>query len=202
MTTEMTLEYIKIGISSVTLISIWVALRGYALNRKKMQEDRIRDSDRELLSQAQKSLQWAYDTLTDNGASIPPKSDRLNWLTCARHLLRTQRLSQKIESDTYRIIFDEIEEFWRQKFYVALNDRCFSSLSYFTQDDDKLLDGSQLEPVSAAVVYRFTKWREDRPDPVDSISLDSLHPDEFRGYFGIGFRRYLEKIASRRKSQS
>ena len=62
-------EVVKVAIGGAALFSIWIAYKAYQANLRKQEEDRVRDADRELLSQTQKSLEWAYDVLTNDGAS-------------------------------------------------------------------------------------------------------------------------------------
>ncbi|MBY0270249.1 MAG: hypothetical protein K2X06_10295, partial [Burkholderiales bacterium] len=57
------IEDIKLGISIVTLASIVIAFLSYRANLRKLQDDRVRDSDKELINQARSSFQWAYDVL-------------------------------------------------------------------------------------------------------------------------------------------
>ena len=105
-------EIAKVLISALTLVSVFVAFLAYRANLQKQEEDRVRDADKELLAQAQKSLEWAYNSLTNNGNDIPPKPERLNWLTSARHILRHSKIAKRIRSDTCRTVHAEHEEFW------------------------------------------------------------------------------------------
>lgn len=191
------IEYAKLAISLITLASIVLAFLSYRTNTKKINEDRVRDRDKELISQTQKSLQWAYDVLTENGKNFPPKADRLNWLTSARHILRAEKLSSQITSETYTIIFKEIEEFWRHQFYVALNHKALAQWTYFS-NDNPLLSGEILEPKSVLVVAKFSEWKEGQEDPIDSVDL-SLPERGLSGYIRIGLPQYLSEIEAFRK---
>ena len=110
-------EIIKIALGGGALDSVWIAQKAYKANLVKQEDDRIRDSDKEILNQSEKSLEWAYEVLTDAGKNLPPRSDRLNWLTCARHMTRHDELASKIKTVTYQTVHAEIEEFWRHRFY-------------------------------------------------------------------------------------
>ncbi|MBU8978171.1 hypothetical protein JI752_018645 [Lysobacter sp. MMG2] len=197
------LEWLKFAISAATLVSIVIAFRSYRANVAKQNEDRIRDSDKELLAQAQKSIQWAYDALTDEGKGLPPLPDRLNWLTSARHLIRAQKLAAKIASPTYKTVYEEIEEFWRHRFYVALSHSDLRSWAYFA-DSAKSNYPERIQPTSAVVIVAFSSWKEGVPDPTDEVDLDTIIK---RGALentsaGRGLESYLQQLeAARNKLQ-
>jgi hypothetical protein len=170
------LEIIKLGISALTLVSIVIAYRSYRANLEKVSDDRMRDQDKELVSQAQKSLQWAYDVLTSNGDRLPPEANRLNWLTAARHILRAQKLVSQIESDLYKTVFAEIEEYWRHKFYIALSDPIFRNRSYFSDRDNEPWP-ENIEVKSALIVVGFSNWKKDALDPIDFVEKEDLIAD-------------------------
>lgn len=125
-------EWLKVAVSFATFVSIIVAYLAYKANLTKVEEDRARDRDKELLTQARSSFEWAYAILTDESTHIPPEANRLNWLTCARHLLRPEKLVNQISSSTYKTVCAEIEEYWRHKFYMALSHDSLCSWTYFS----------------------------------------------------------------------
>jgi len=151
----------------VTLLLIFIAYLSYKANVQKSNDDRDRDHDKELLAQARTSLQWAYNALTDDGATIPPRADRLNWLTSARHLLRTKTLADRIKNSTYRTIYDEIEEYWRGKFYGALSHDALRLWTYYA-DEAKPHWPEKIEITSALIIIDFLNWKKGAPDPTDA----------------------------------
>ena len=187
------IELLKLGISLLTLTSILLAFLGYRANIKKVNDDRERDRDKELASQFQKSLQWAYEVLNDEGRSLPPKPDRLTWLTSARHLLRAKRLRLQIQSSTYGTVADELEEYWRHKFYVALANDELRSWTYFA--NAKSPDWPEnIEISSALVVVDFSNWKEGAADPTDDVDREFLIKQGGGlkgGYAGRGLEAYL-----------
>lgn len=172
------------------------------MNLQKQQEDRIRDADKELLLQAQKSLEWAYQSLTDDGMNTPPKSDRLNWLTCARHLLRHQKLADRIISETYRLVHAEHEEYWRHKFYLAMDHNALASTGYFSTGVAEPWP-EKIEISSALVVVDFANWPKGQLDPTDEVNRFALAKEgnAYSGRAGRGLRAYAELLDSKRKKE-
>lgn len=187
------LELSKLLVSIFTLTSIIIAYRSYRANLTKQNDDRIRERDKELLLQVQKSFQWAYDVLTNEGKEVPPKANRLNWLTSARHLLRARRIADQISSETYRTVFEEIEEYWRHKFYIALSYEQLRSWTYYA-DQSNLSWPENIEISSALVILDFSNWKEGAPDPLKEIDREVLIAN--RGAFlcieaGRGLEAYM-----------
>jgi hypothetical protein len=161
-------EWLKFGVSFGTLVSIVVAYLAYRANVKKNLGDRIRDQDKELLVQCEKSFSWAFDALTGGKGDIPPKADRLNWLTCSRHLLRCQKLSRQMLSPTYLIIYAEIEEFWRHKFYTVLSHEQLRNWSYYADTKNSTWP-ENIQISSALVIVDFSNWKQGLVDPTDTV---------------------------------
>lgn len=70
-------EWLKVAVSLATLGSIVVAYLAYKANLSKIEEDRVRDRDKELLAQVKSSFDWAYNVLTDEAKNIPPEANPL-----------------------------------------------------------------------------------------------------------------------------
>src|SRR5690606_20127266 len=102
-----------------------------------------------LLEQAVKSLERAYEALTDKGQSVsPPAADRLNWLTAARHIVRYRKIKAKIVgAKTHKLLCEEHEEYWRHQFYLCLKDASALPLGYY--------QSGSIEPQSAIIVHGF-----------------------------------------------
>ena len=122
-----------------------------------------------MLEQALLSLEWAYKGLTDNSKHIPPKADRLNWLTTARHICRYKELSKEIEVNIYKIICSEHEEYWRHQFYLALDHKIFRNKDYFMNARQGTNPwGGNIEILSAKIVKDFSSWPKDKVDPMST----------------------------------
>lgn len=197
------IEWIRIGISALTLISIVIALLAYLANRKKINEDRERERDKEYASQFQRSLEWSYNALTDGGQTIPPRADRLNWLTAARHILRARKIQDQIKYPTYRTISDEIEEYWRHKFYLALSDVSLRNWHYFIRKDFPAWP-ENIEISSALVIVDFSNWKDGALDPTDAVDRSYLMTQGAGvkgGNVGYGLRTYIQHLEDLRTSR-
>jgi hypothetical protein len=197
------IEWVRVGISALTPASIVIALFTYLANRKKINEDRERERDKEYASQFQKSLEWSYNALTDGGRSVPPRADRLNWLTSARHILRAKKIQSQIVYPTYRTISDELEEYWRHKFYLALSDRSLRDCHYF-MNMDTLAWPENIEISSALVVVDFSNWKDGTPDPTDEVDRDHIMAQMEGikgGNAGYGLRAYIQHLEILRSSR-
>lgn len=189
-------EIAKLVISSLTLVSVFVAFLAYRANLRKQEEDRVRDADKELLAQAQKSLEWAYNSLTDNGTNIPPKPERLNWLTSARHLLRHGGIAKHILSDTYKIVHAEHEEYWRHRFYLALDHDALRSGGYYANLETQPWP-ENIEVSSALVIVNFSNWPKELKDPTDEVDRSALLNDTeaLKGRAGRGLHSYIARLS-------
>lgn len=188
------IEIARLSLSALTLASAVIAYLAYRANVRKQNDDRIRERDKELLLQTQKSMEWAYAALTEDGKNNPPEADRLNWLTAARHLLRAKKLASKIENSTYRTLHDEIEEYWRHKFYLALSHESLRKWLYYA--DHKHPNWPEnIEIDSALVVIDFSNWKNGVPDPTDEVDRDALiAAGALQGGPGTGVRDYIARF--------
>lgn len=196
-------ELAKLAVAAFTVFSISVAYKAYRSNLRKQDEDRIRDADKELVIQAQKSLEWAYNALTDEGRTIPPEASRLNWLTSARHLLRHRRIADRIKGEIYRIVHAEHEEFWRHRFYLALDDNALAATGYFTTNNGEPWP-EKISLSSALIVVQFANWPVGLKDPTDEVDQESILNDKHAlvGRAGRGVRAYARRLEEARKSRA
>ncbi|WP_431023541.1 hypothetical protein [Halomonas sp. H5] len=151
------------------------------------------------LDQATLSLERAYEALSSNGQNIqPPASDRLNWLTAARHIEQYRRLKNLIKCKEHQLVCEEQEEFWRHKFHVCLNGSRPLLIDYYQEkpEPEKKLG---IEPRSAVIIHAFAKWPDGKEDPIDLADIESMLKggDVLKG--NIGLRLYLESLPSYRE---
>ncbi|MEB2318252.1 MAG: hypothetical protein OZ935_06220 [Pseudomonadota bacterium] len=152
-----------------------------------------KSQNQELQAQAVLSLERAFDALTAGGKEIrPPPPDRLNWLTCARHIVRYQSLKGRIRTKLHRLLCEEHEEFWRHQFYLALDSKDLLQTSYYAEVPAPQCR-PQIEPRSALIIHAFAQWSEGKPDPVDSVDIDALLRDGKVLNGRVGLREYLRK---------
>ncbi len=172
--------------------------------RKAYQEERQRNHDVEYVSQVRMSYEWAYNALTDDGGKMPPRPDRLNWLTAARHLVRAESIAKQVESVAYRAILEEHTEYWRLQFYRALNMTANTAVDYLKRpvDETGVKVGLGVDLDSAMIVSRFMSWKEEVIDPlttVDRATLEAFTRGQSGGIF-FGLNRHLDQIADGKRA--
>lgn len=143
--------------------------------------------DTAVFSEAVLALERAYKSLNANRQNDQrPAPDRLNWLTCARHLESYKDLRARLKTSLYRRLCAEHEEHWRHEFYLSLLKERILNASYF--------ETGPIEPRSAVVIYGFAAWPESRKDPIDIADYESIfsESDILRG--NIGLKTYLSKF--------
>lgn len=118
-----------------------------------------------LAEQAILSLIRAWEIFTEDGTAPRPKSDRLIWLTTARHLERYRRLRGLMRCPgAQNVILNEHEEYWRHRFYTFIEPIALQHGFY-----GNLNDGNQIEPRSAFVIVRFAGWSNSE-DPIKNVT--------------------------------
>lgn len=145
----------------------------------------------ELLMQAVLSLDRAYKALSNDGKNVkPPIADRLNWLTCARHIESYKAVKAQISTKLHRLLCEEHEEFWRHHFYLCLDIPNIQLSSYYSEQPAPNRRPG-IEPRSALIIYAFTRWPENKLDPIDAGDVKRLmrEYEPLRG--NIGLRDYI-----------
>lgn len=140
------------------------------LTRRASQDERNRSLDKELVEQVSKSYEWAFkslrhqDTMTNEYRLT---ASRLGWLVSARHIVRAQKIVDQLRTDTYRVIQQEIEEYWRGQFYELLNKG--NELRGMLNFSSVMESHERIAPVSISVILDFASWRNDREDPLAGL---------------------------------
>lgn len=147
--------------------------------------------DKEVFEQAIQSLRWAYETVADGMENGIPDPCRLKWLTGARHISRYYKLKELLLTDTYKLICEENEEYWRHKFYVLLDQKALRTKQYY-MDKSQVEWPENIELTSAMVVNDFANWQESKIDPLDDIDREELikNGKPFHGKCGRGIESY------------
>lgn len=128
-----------------------------------------------LADQAILSLTRAWEIFTANGTAPHPNSDRLVWLTTARHLERYKRLRSLMRCPgAQRVILNEHEEYWRHRFYTFIEPIAMKHGFY----GKGALDGDQIEPRSAYIIVKFSGW-SNAEDPIDSVEFAEKDLSDF-----------------------
>ncbi len=143
--------------------------------------------DSEVFKEAVQALERAYRALTLGGLqNSRPIADRLNWLTCARHLQSYKSLRESLKTNLYRRLARGHEEHWRNEFYLCLLKERIYQPSYFAQ--------GEIEPRSAVVIFGFAAWPNAKQDPIAQLDFEAIFRDSelLKGNYGL--QQYLEKF--------
>ena len=188
-------DWLKIGLSCLTLASIFLAYLSLRSNKQKIASNKIKDQDKEYLTQVERSFEWAYLALTDGGNATPPRADRLNWLASARYILRAQDIASKIASDVYKTVLEQVEDHWRQKFYMALDDPSLLNPAYFADSKNQNWP-ENIEISSALVVVDFSNWKSGVQDPTNAVDREALMKagGGLKGGAGRGLEGYIVQL--------
>ncbi len=142
--------------------------------------------DAEIFKEAVLALERAYRALMQGaGSDGRPASDRLNWLTSARHIESYKSLRDSLKTDLYRRLCQEHEKHWRHEFYLRISKDHIYQASYY--------EAGPIEPRSAIVIHGFAAWQNTTKDPIDSLDLEAIYRDSKLLQGNYGLQQYLEK---------
>lgn len=147
--------------------------------------------------EAKEQLGKSFDIINcDNHAELT--KDRLKWLTVARMLKTSERLSKKIMMTSHKELYIEEKQYYRIKFKELINgfpDGFFNdSLEYFR--DPLNSDKSALSDDSIFTVMSFVNWDEGYKDPLGDVFDSAVSAEEkkkVRRYAPDNLRAYLEE---------
>lgn len=143
--------------------------------------------DAEILKESILALERSFRSLMLNcSPEGQPASDRLNWLTSARHLEAFKSLRGSLKSSLYKRLMQEHEEYWRNEFYLTLLKNKIYQKSYF--------EVGPIEPRSAIVIYGFAAWPNKKEDPIDILDLEKLFQESNLLQGNYGLQQYLAKF--------
>ncbi|EIM65471.1 hypothetical protein [Desulfobacter postgatei] len=155
----------------ISLISLGIAALSLIITVTKNIRDKQFSDDKELFEQLKQSLKLAYDSLVmENGRPI---NNKHKWLKAARHIARYRKLRDELHTKVFKIICEEQEEYWRDKFYSLLG-KIENHDFYKSIDTGRKIKEEKIEPRSAAIVHSFAVWKKDRPDPIDDMSFEEI----------------------------
>jgi len=194
----------------ISISSLIISIVALAITWKKNVIDRHYANDKDLLEQLKSSMSMAYNSISrDDGNEHFPISDRLKWLTAARHIIRYNVLKSGLKTKLFKTICDEQEEFWRNNFYSLLEK--IDSANFFGYIDQNEMVEEVIEPKSAAIVLSFSTWKEGMGDPIEDFELEDIVVKyslftptyrHFRQYIEQRFPERAEKIRNLITSQS
>lgn len=181
-------DVISAGAASISaLIAAWALIHNINHNKKT----RRFEIEEKMLNQAFDNLRWGYEELISNNVDIdtPPVADRLSWLTAARSTVKFYDAKSEISNEALKALWGMREEYWRHKFYKALDFAELNQPSYFSQGG-----GNQIDKRSAYIIILFSQWSDDVEDPIDRYNQLTWGEaaENLRGAPARGFRYYLE----------
>ncbi|WP_447908119.1 hypothetical protein [Serratia fonticola] len=146
--------------------------------------------------EAKEQIAKAYDIIfCENPVDLT--KDRLKWLTTARMLRTSERLSKKIMMESHKELYSEEKQYYRIKFSELIGDFpdgfFDDSLEYFKDPFNS--KKSSIVDDSLIVVSRFMAWDKNYEDPLDHFSVAELSAAEKHRMRVIGpknLHRYLE----------
>ena len=156
----------------LSIAAFILSVTSLSITWRKNITDRQYANDKELLEQLKQSLELAYKSIAPSKNDGPPTNHRLRWLTAARHIARYRELKLKLKTQLYETICEEQEEYWRYKIYSLLA-RIEDSHFFESVNPEKVAE-EEIDMRSAAVVYSFSVWKEDRSDPLNNMSLEEI----------------------------
>lgn len=189
------------------LISAIIAFATYIMNTINKSKDININKSKSNLDLSLEFLKHSYETLTNGNEMLIPRKDRLIWLTSSRQILTAQNISKEISEESHKKIYYEYENFWRTKFYSFLESfKSDMDIRYFADKKEHALctqleDRQPLAEESLAVIFRFTKWQENREDLIPKIcpfTNEEIEKFKFSGYQGLAdhleeFKKYQRK---------
>ncbi|WP_417783775.1 hypothetical protein [Terasakiella pusilla] len=183
---EILFKIIPSEISFFSLLGVW-------LIRK---EDQNKTNSEAYLKYAILAIERAYNVISDNETRDSPVKDRLEWLTCGRWLVVSNKFSKKITDENVYEIFEDEQEFWRIKFYNFFKPHELGGFSQSISNfqEDRVGSGNSLDSKSVTTIYKFIEWPEDRADPIDDQELYTEEEVEQLNRLGkVGLYQYLKR---------
>ncbi|WP_048441059.1 hypothetical protein [Caenimonas sp. SL110] len=167
---------------------VFLALVSLLLNRR-------REASKDYLESATDLIEKAYEVLNDRDDAGRPKNSRINWLTSARLLRKSEQIARRITDRSHVQIWKEKLEYWRGKLHdlILPGNEGFPS-SYYAEKPDHLYAWSDdvREPLSLkslAVLYRFVRWPAGHEDPLkddEGFTEDEIQKMAMFGPRGLG----------------
>lgn len=184
----------------LTALGVLVALLTLLRNGDRAASEDYLESARDLIAKAYQTL----NVIDDGGR---PKNNRMHWLTSARMIRTAEHIGSKISVQSHKEIWVEELEYWRGRFYDLIHTDIEGFPETYYAEKPEHMDGytsgvrEPLSEKSLAVLYRFIKWPQDRPDSLQDECVFSDEEIETMSLFGPrGLGRLLEKVRRRRRS--
>jgi hypothetical protein len=148
-----------------------------------------RQYSEDMFRQCQIFFEKSFETLNVLDDAGLPENSRMQWLTSARLLKQAQKIGAQIELKSHRILYKEIEEYWRSKYYdlVEPHGEGFPE-DYFRRQSNRSSDPRilPLDISSLAVIFRFTQLHDEPLENEPRFSDDEIRRMRKVGPRGLG----------------
>lgn len=186
---------------ALTLCAVIVAWFTWTKNGERSASGDYLDSAKDLLEKAHAAL----DVRDEEGR---PQNKRMHWLTAARLICTAEEVASKIREESHKRIWEEHVSYWRGRFYDLINPGIEGFPSeYYAERPEHMYaytaeDREPLSERSLAVLYRFAKWPEGRPDPMRGIpAFTEAEIDTMQMFGPRGLGNLLERVRQMRGAQ-
>lgn len=195
------------GISPAEIAPFFVAA-GVLLALVSLLLNRRREASKDYLESASDLIEKAYEVLNDRDDEGRPRNSRINWLTSARLLRKSEEIAKRITDTSHVQIWKEKLEYWRGKFHDLIypSPAGFPS-AYYAEKPEHLFAWSDdaREPLSLkslSVLYRFVRWPAGHDDPLKNESGFSDEEIQRMAAFGPrGLGELLEDFQELRRKR-
>lgn len=177
----------------LALAAFLISVISLAITWQKNIKDRRYANDKELLEHLKTSLGLAYNSLAIGESKDVPTNNRLSWITSARHIAKYWELRPLLRTKLYQTICGEHEEYWRSRFYNLMKQ--INDSAFFESINPVEMTEEQIDVRSAAIIYQFSIWKEDVPDPMNTVCYEEVarnmkkHPSYSRPLM-----KYIERV--------
>lgn len=180
---------------------VLTALVAFLVNLRRARSEDVLEAATDLLEKA-------YEKLAPNDDSTQPSNSRLAWLSAARLIVTAERLGKDVTEPSHQLIYREKKEYWRTRLHVLI----FPSIeglpsSFYAESPEHMIaySGCVRDPLSErslAFLYRFIRWPEGLPDPLeDEPSFTDEEIDRMQSFGPRGLGSLLAEVRRLRQSK-
>ena len=146
----------------LSFIAIIISVTSFYFTNKHNKFQRRMVSDEKLFSELGKILERAFNNIEDNNSVT---SETKKWRNSARYLTQYKELRKALNTDIYKSICDETEEYYRSKFHMLLSSDSKKNLLPNYQEKHSL------NYKAIAIVLEFTHRKSWVNDPLNKIDI-------------------------------
>lgn len=148
----------------IVLAGVITAILAFLSNLRRGRSEDVLESASSLLAKAHEALLTKEGSLTNQ---------RHAWLSAARLIATAEKLSAQLTEPSHKTIYGEEKEYWRGRLYDLIFPSPPEGLpsSFYAERPEHMLgwSGRVRDPLAEkwlALLYRFTQWPKERPDPI------------------------------------